>query len=298
MCTPASSLRRAPWARWLAALLTLALACPPLGLLLPTAAQAQAAPAPASTTPGGVKSILLFPAATASAAGDTAASLTPRLDDAIKLRLNTVGVYTVTGFTKFLPAVQRALNEADATSGLTDADIRTPFGPADVTRARKVATIIGTDAFLLTSVQSYSQDATSRRVTLLVNSRLYDSQTGAPLPGLGGVFSGTGAPTAASDTDEAIQQAAINDAAARIASSLNGASPHAQRVVAPTSQRGSNHDAQTALLVVLGGALLYAILNGSHFGGGGGGGSNSSSSSSTSSGPPSPPSTTTTTTTP
>ena len=136
--TPDSSFRRAPWGRRLAALLTFALVCPPLSGLLPSA-QAQTLPVPASMTPGGVKSILLFPSAAASPAADAAASLTPLLDDAIKLRLNTVGVYTTNSFTKFLPSVQRALNEADASAGLTDADIKAPFGTADLTRAQKIA---------------------------------------------------------------------------------------------------------------------------------------------------------------
>ena len=178
--------------------------------------------------------------------------------------------------------MQRSLNDAaDATTGLTDTDVKTPFGGADLGRAQKVAAVVGTDAFLVTTIASYDQDATSRRVTLLVNSHLYDSQTGAT--GLGGTFSGAAAPTSTADTDAAIQQAAINDVAGRIVSALNGGS---QRVamVADTSQRGSSHGAQTALLVLLGGLLAYAIISGSHFGGGGGGGGSSSSSSSSSSG--------------
>ena len=309
MFTPHSSLRRAPWARRLAALLTLALVCPPLSTLLP-AAQAQDIPVPATITPAGIKSILLFPSAAASGVAGLPPSLTAQLDDAIKLRVNTVGNYTATSFSKFNPSVQRSLNEADATSGLTDADIKAPFGAVDEARAQRVAVVIGTDSFLLTTVRSYDQDATSRRVTLLVNSTVYDTQTGQPVRSLGGTFSGSAAPTSASDTDANIQQGAVNDVAGKIASTLNAAVPHNQTIVAADSQRGSSHGAQKALLVVLGGALLYAILSGSHFGGGGGsssggGGSSSSSGppglpggttgtttgSSGSSGPPSPPST-------
>ena len=106
MFTPDSAPRRSPWARRLAALLTFALACPPLSGLLP-AAQAQTVPVPASMTPGGIKSILLFPAAAstaaATAAGDATAALTAQLDAAIKLRLNNVGGYTIVTYTKFLP---------------------------------------------------------------------------------------------------------------------------------------------------------------------------------------------------
>ena len=92
MFTPDASFRRSSWARRLAALLTLALVCPPLSGLLP-AAQAQTVPVPASMTPGGVRSILLFPsaasAAATTAAGDATTTLTASLDEAIKLRLNS-----------------------------------------------------------------------------------------------------------------------------------------------------------------------------------------------------------------
>ena len=291
MFTPHSAPRRSPWARRLAALLTFALAFPPLSGLLP-AAQAQTVPIPASMTPGGIKSILVFPAAAstaaATAAGDASAALTAQLDAAIKLRLTSVNTYTVVTYTKFLPAVQRGLIEADADNGLTDADVKAPFGAADLARAKKIAALVGTDAFLLTTIASYDQDATSRRVTLLVNSRLYDSRTGDAVPGMGGTFSGAAAPITASDTDAAIQQGAVNDAAGRIVSSLNAASPRATRV-ASNSQRGSDHGAQTALIVIIGAALLAAIISGSHFGGGGGGGGSSSSSSSSSNNSGSPP---------
>ena len=166
--------------------------------------------------------------------------------------------------------------------------MKAPFGAADLARAQKIAALVGTDAFLLTTISSYDQDATSRRVTLLVNSRLYDSRTGAALPGMGGTFSGAAAPIAASDTDAVIQQAAVNDAAGRIVSSLNAGSPRAT-LVAANSQRGSGHGAQTALIVIIGAALWPPSSPAPTSAAGGGGGSSSSSSSSsgsTSSGPP------------
>lgn len=274
--------RRAAWMRRLAVSLTLALGFSPFAALLP-AAQAQGlTPAPP------VKSILLFPTAAATGAGAGADALTSALDDAIKLRLNLVGKYSVLTYTKFLPSVQRALSES-GDGGLTDADVQPPFTHDN---GQKIAALVGTDAFLINTITSYKQDPTTRHATVVVASRAFYSQTGQPVPGLGGIYSGEAGPTSANDTDTDIQQGAINDAAARITSSLNAAAPQSAPIVSPVSQRGSSHTVRNVIGGLLLATLLVAIINGSHFGGGGSSSSSTSTSTTTTTttnGPPPPP---------
>lgn len=286
--------RRAAWMRRLAVSLTFALGFLPFAGILP-AAQAQGL-----TSPVTIKSILLFPSSASTDAGTGAADLTSALDDAIKLRLNLVGKYSVLSYTKFLPAVQRGLDES-GDGGLTDADLQPPFTHDS---AEKIASLVGTDAYMITTITSYKQDPATRHVTLGVATRVFYSQNGNPVPGLGGGFSGEAGPISASDTDANIQQGAINDAAARIASSLDAAAPQSAPIVTRASQRGNSSSETTRDIIggVLLVALVTAIINGSHFGGSGGGSSSSSSSSSSGgsgsgsnsgsspTGPPAPPS--------
>ncbi len=258
--------RRAAWMRRLAMSLTLAICMTPLAGLTP----AQAQDTLTASTP--VKSLLLFPASVDTGAGDGAAILAGPLDAAIKQRLDAVGAYSVLSYSRFLPAVRRGRLESDS-GGLLSADVQPPFSQPG---AFKVAALVGTDAFLLTRILSYSQDAATRRVTLAVTSRAYYSDTGAPVPGLSATVSGTAVPSAASDTDAYVEQGAVNDAAARIASALNATAPQT-RVVTYQTHRKSGKGARTILAVAVLGALVYGIISGSHFGGGGNNGSSSGS---------------------
>jgi hypothetical protein len=262
--------RRAAWMRRLAVSLTVALSVTPFAGLAP-AAQAQ------GTLPSSlpVKSLLLFPASADTGAGDGAADLAAPLDAAIKLRLDLVGNYSLLTYTKFLPPVRRGLIESDS-GGLTDADVAGPF---DQARGLKIAGLVGTDAFLLTRILNYSQDPTTRRVTLVVSSRAYYSDTGLPVPGLSATVNGVAAPASASDSDADVQQGAVNDAAARITSALNAAAPQTHVAVART-HTSNGRGARTLLALGIFGALLYGIISGSHFGGGGGSSSSGGGSSS------------------
>lgn len=283
--------RRAAWMRRLAMSLTFALGLLPVISLAP-AANAQGTLPP--TAP--VRTILLFPASLGSAATNAPADLTTRLDDAIKLRLALVGNYSVTSYTRFLPSVQRALSES-ADGGLTDADVQPPF--TNPGNAQRIAALVGTDSFMLATISSYSQDATTRHVSITVNAHVFYSQSGNLVQGLGIGVNGEAGPASASDSDLDIQQGAINDAAAKIASTLNNAAGPPKVVVATSSQRGSGRGAEYVLGAVLIGALVYAILSGSHFGGGSNnsssglagssGGSGGTTSSGGGSGPPAPP---------
>ncbi len=260
---------RAAWMRRLAVSLTLAVSFTPLAGLMP-AAQAQGT-LPASPP---VKSLLLFPASADSGAGDTAAALAAPLDAAIKLRLNLVGSYSVLSYSKFLPAIRRGVIESDS-GGLLPADTAAPF---DQPRGLRLAGLIGSDAYLLTRIVSYSQDPTTRRVSLVVSSRAYYSDTGAPVPDLSATVNGVAAPTSAADSDADIQQGAVNDAAARVASALNAAAPQRHIFVASRSRRGGGGQGARALLALgVLGALVYGIISGSRFGNNGGSGGGSSS---------------------
>ena len=280
------SLRHGPRARvrrrmagWLALLMLSGPAC---GLL--TAAQAAPAAASYDATPG-INSILLFPFA--NNAGAAAKAIGPQLDDAVRLRLSSVGSYKITSYTKFLAPVQRAL----ADNVLTQDDLTK--ANSDPQTAGKIANQVSTDSYLIGAIESYTADPTTRKVTVEVSADLRSTQTGASLRTL--AFTGAAAPTSNADTLDSVTQAAINSVASRVAASIN--SGRAEHTVLLNSQRGHSHAGETFLLVVLASALVYAVLHNSSnsnssgggsttttvSGGGGGGGG-------TPSGPPGPPS--------
>ena len=74
-------------------------------------------------------------------------------------------------------------------------------------------------------------------------------------------FTGKAAPLTSADTADMVSQAAINDAAGKIAGALNlaasGPSSENKAVEAPTVSHGGGG----VLLALLGGALLYAIFH-------------------------------------
>lgn len=223
---------------------------------------AQAAPAAASydATPG-INSILVFPFA--NSAGASAQAAGPLLDDAVRLRLNSVGSYKITSYTKFLAPVQRAI----ADNVLTQDDLTK--ANSDPQTAAKIASQVATDSYLIGTIESYTADPTTRKVTVEVSADLRNTQTGTSLRTL--AFTGSAGPTSNADTLDTVSQAAVNSVASRLAASIN--SGRAEHTVLLNSQRGRSHAGETVLLVVLASALVYAILHNSSNSNSNGGGS-------------------------
>lgn len=285
--------------RAVAWILTVAMLCAPLGVI--TAARAQA-PVAATNNPTvngpalppslppflpdyGSASILLFPFNNDTNSADTDA-VAAQVTDALRLRLNAVGAYKVTTYTKFLSPVQRAL----ADGVLAQTDIAGPFDPQ---KGGKIAGQVGTNYYLTGAVESYTADAATRRVTVEVSADLRSTRTGNNIRTL--AFTGSSAPFSYSDTLDMVSQRAVDDAASKLAAALDEG--RRTTSVLPSSQRGHSNAGQVFLLTVLASALAFAVLHNS------GGGSSSSgstttttttssgsgSSSSGSSGPPAPP---------
>lgn len=263
--------------------LSAAMLCPPATSLV-AAAYAQGVP-PSASAPTGIRSVLLFPFT--NNAGASADSLAARLTDAVKLRINTVGSYSATAFTTFLPPVQRAIDD----NVLPKEALTPPFDSS--AKAGPIAQQVETDGYLIGSIESYSTDAASKKVTIEVSATLYNTANNTATKTL--AFTGSAAPISTGEDESAVTQAAIDDAAGKIVNGLGTSTTTQRPVVMASSQRGSNKTGQTALLVILGAALVYAVFHNSGSGGGGGGssattGSTSSGGGGGPTGPPAPPS--------
>lgn len=282
--------------RALACALAAAMLCPPLAGLLPTVqAQAPVAspdaptaalppPLPVEMPVAGQNSLLLFPFVnnTQQPSNDAIAT---QVADALRFRLDSVGVYKVTTYSKFLAPVQRAVQDGV----LADADTGGPY--TDATTAGKIATQVSTNVYVIGAVESFKADPATRKVSLEVSADLRDTRTNNSIRTL--AFTGSSAPFSNTDTLNEVTQRAIGSVASKLAAAIDG---NRKPMVMPASQRGNNKGAQTFLLALLGGALLYAVL---HNSGGGGGNNNGSTTTGTGTGttgggtvtggPPAPP---------
>lgn len=302
-----SAARRSLAKRSLALALAAAMFCPPGGLLV--AAQAQQAPpvpqetpAPAAPAPpigsairipmspvaaGPIHTILLFPFANAISASGSAAGFNPdligaRVEDAVKLRLNVIGRYKANSFSPSLPQIQRALQEARV-EGLSENDLTPPYN--DSQKTQKIATQVGTDGYLIGTIEALQVDPTTRNVSLTVSATLYNSATGTAARVL--AFTGKGVSFNPNDDPDALLQSAINDVSGQLVSALNGGQPQ-EHMVSVDSQRGHHNNNGSILLGVLIATALGIAIGSSHHGGGGGG-SSSTTTPTGNGGPPSPP---------
>lgn len=229
--------------------LALLMLCSPAGGLLTTAHAADVTTYNSSPT---LATILLFPFA--NNAGATASPVGPQLDDAVKLRLNAIGAYKVTSYTKFLPSVQRA-----SVDNVLSQDDLAKAG-ADPQVSGKIAAQVATDNYLTGAVETFTADPATRRVKMEVSADLRSTQTGASLRTI--AFTGEAGPASASDTLQTVTQKAVNIVAGKIVSSIN--SGHSEHSVMAASQRGHSSAGQKFLIGVLASSLLIAILSNSH----------------------------------
>ncbi len=308
------ALRSAKPGRSLALALACALLLPPAAGLLP-AAQAQEVPAvqPAEPAPpsvpspatsiriptvpvetGPIHSILLFPFANAIPANGTSGGFTPeivgaRVEDAIKLRLNVIGRYKANSFSPSLPQIQRALEEARV-DGLTEGDVTPPYD--DAQKGTKIAAEVGTDGFLLGTIESITNDPNTRNVTLTVSASLYNSVTGAPVKVL--AYTGRGISYNSTDSPDNLLQSAINDVAGHVVSALNAETVKQAEVLPPVDYvRGHKSNGGSILLGILLATGLGFAISSSHHGSSGGSSSTTTTPVTTTPGVPNPPTLTT-----
>lgn len=290
--------------RSLALALAAAMLCPPGGLPAAQAQQAappvsQPAPAPPAgsairipmspAATGPIHSILMFPFVNAIPASGSAAGFNPdqvgaRVEDAIKLRLNVIGRYKANSFSPSLPQIQRALQEARV-EGLSENDLVPPYD--DAQKTQKIAAQVGTDGYMLGTIEALRTDPSSRSVSLTVSATLYHSATGAAARVL--AFTGKGVSYSAGDDPDALLQSAINDVAGQVVSALNGSLPQEQ--IAPADyKRGRRSNGGSILLGILLATAVGIAIGSSHHGGGGGStGTGTTPPPGGGGGPPSPP---------
>ena len=295
--------------RSLALALAAAMLCPPGGLLVSAQAQqappvSQEAPAPpAPVPPAGsairipmspvpisqIHSILLFPFASNLPASGNAAGFNPdqigaRVEDAVKLRLNVIGRYKANSFSPSLPQIQRALQEARV-EGLSENDLQPPYD--DAQKTQKIAAQVGTDGYLIGTIEALHSDPGTRNVSLTVSATLYSSETGTAYRVL--AFTGKGVSFNPSDDPDNLLQSAINDVAGQIVSALNGSLPQ-ERLSPVDSARGHHSSGGSVLIGILLAAAVGIAIGSSHHGGGGSSGTGSTTPTG-SGGPPNPPTT-------
>ena len=291
--------------------LTAAFLLPP-GTCLLTAASAQdpgpvapAAPAPPSATAGTIripmapaqttpiKSILLFPFASAIPAGSSTAGFNAevvgaRVEDAIKLRLNTIGRYQASSFSPRLPQIQRALTEPSTSGqGVTENDLTPPY--TNGATAQRITDQVGNDGYLLGTVEALSQDPKTRNVNLTISATLYNTTTGAPVKVL--AYTGHGVSYNASDDPNMLLQSAINDASGHVVSALNAQAAPVRKADVPVDfKRGKKNNNGSILLgILLAVGIGLAISSGHHHHDNGGGGNTPVTPVTTDPGIPAPP---------
>lgn len=259
--------------RLVALALTAAFLMPPgAGLLTSARAQdpgpvAPAAPAPPSVPAtagviripmapveaGPIKSILLFPFANAIPAGGSTAGFNPdivgaRVEDAIKLRLNTIGRYQASSFSPRLPQMQRALSEPSATGqGITENDLVPPYTSGAT--GQRITSQVGTDGYLLGTIEALSQDPKTRSVNLTISATLYSTVTGGPVKVL--AYTGHGVSFNTTDDPNMLLQSAINDASGHVVSALNAQAAPQQKAAPVDFKRGRRSNKGSILLGIL-----------------------------------------------
>ena len=270
-------LRRKP----IALALALSLALP---ALLPAAAGAQGA-TPATTSDlsairmpvvpvseGPIQTILMFPfankAADATGAGFDADIVGARVENAIKIRLNSIGRYKANSFAPNLPQIQRAVQDSGI-AGLTENDVTPPYDTA--AKGLKLANQLATDGYLIGNIDSISINSQTRTVSVVVDATLYSSLTGRAVKVLGAT--GRGVSFNATDDPAMLLRSAINDAAGHVVAALNAdRSQGRQMVVQDVRPKHRSNIGAIALGVLVAAAVAIGLTTTHHHSNNSGGG--------------------------
>ena len=252
--------------------------------LLPVAAAAQGA---AQTTPsdlsairipvvpvseGPIQTILMFPfankATDAAGAGFDADIVGARVENAIKVRLNTIGRYKANSFAPNLPQIQRAVQDSGV-AGLTENDVTPPYD--DARKGRKLASQLATDGFLIGNIDSISTNPQTHTVSVVVDAILYSTLTGRAVKSLGAT--GRGVSFNATDDPAMLLQSAINDAAGHVVAALNAdRSQGRQRVVQDVRPKHRSNVGAVVLGVLAVAAVAIGLTTTHHHNNSNGGG--------------------------
>ena len=172
-----------------------------------------AAPAPPLPLPG-VVTVMVFPFDERHAVRRGIA-LGQALASAVERGMDASKVYSTVPYDYAHPTssllVQRAVQENPAVMNPAIAGVIDPVkGTVDQARAMQIAQRTGMQALLLGSIEEYTYDKATNKVSMVATAQLLNAQTGEPLRTAGV----TGSATGAAGTDETtIAQAAATDVA-------------------------------------------------------------------------------------
>ncbi len=253
--------------------LALSLLLPSAGtLLLPAAALAQgAAPSTAAdlaaiqipTVPqneGPIHTILMFPFTSKvdASSGFDGELIGARVENAIKMRLNTIGLYKADSFSPTLPQIQRAVTDSGV-AGITETDVAPPYDSS--AKGRKLADQIATDGYLLGTIEAVQTDPQTRTVSVTITATLYSTQTGRAVKAL--AYTGKGISFSSADDPAALLQSAINDASGHVVSALNGSVAQAP-VKRDIRAHHNNKVGEVVLALLVAGAIAIGVTASHH----------------------------------
>lgn len=275
------SLQNLPPRRSVALALALSLLTP---ALLPAAAGAQGAAPTTSAdlsaihipvvpvSEGPIQTILMFPfankASDAAGAGFDADIVGARVQNAIKIRLNTIGRYKANSFAPNLPQIQRAVQDSGI-AGLTENDVAPPY---DTTvKGRRLAEQLATDGYIIGDIDSISVNPQTRTVSVVIDATLYSTITGQAVKVL--AATGRGVSFNAADNPSVLLQRAVNDAAGRVVAALNADQSQGRpRIVQDIRPKHHSNTGAVVLGVLVAAAVAIGLTTTHHHHNSSGGG--------------------------
>lgn len=210
-----------------------------------------------------LNSLLIFPAT--NQAGEDFNDAASKLGVEVKLKIDGIGRYHALGYAPTLPAIDRAYTVEES---LTSADLTPPFNtPA---KGKRIAQVVGTDGYILMSLDEASVDTAERTVSLTSTAQVYSVSSDDPVITL--TVTGKAVSAGSADPLQDVEQRAVDNAASKIVQAISpGFGSNTSQTAIPKSGGSRKLGGSKFLAIVLLGIIAGVIIAASH--------SNSSSSS-------------------
>jgi len=228
--------------------------------------------------------VLVFPFI--NNAGAAYDALAPEISGSVRIKIDSLGYYRATGYSVLNPSIQRALNVEDT---ISVADLSAPTASPDT--AEKIEKLVGAPYYLDGNIDSITTDATSGTVTVQLDGTFYETDTGAVVKQA--TVTGTAAPSSKVYDPAQIQASAIDNATGNLIGTVVGPQFSKQEAGTVVSAGNKNNSSRFGAGLLIGLAIILALVLINNHGGHGG---SAPSSNGTSGGTGSGTTTTTTTT--
>jgi uncharacterized membrane protein YgcG len=179
----------------------------------------------------------------------TVDAVSKALTDNVRLKIDALGYYRSTLYSKLHPSIQRAVN-VENTLGEAEADDPT----ATPDRAQKIAVIVSAPFYLAGNIDQVTTDTTAQTSSVVIDGGLYNTNTGAVVEKT--QVTGTSSPGAIDP-----QASALDNASGKLVAAIVGPQFTTKT---PTSRIGSPKagiNIGTILLAGLAIALALVIIN-------------------------------------